>query len=361
MRAAVLNESPGRLEIEDVILAEPAPTEVLIRTRYAGLCHSEMNFMEGHWSMGRPAVMGHEAAGIVEAVGADVTEFQAGDHVIVCFAMWCGTCRYCLVGRPHLCSNRENLSRRSGGPSHRRKNGDGLLRFAGIGAFAEQMLVHERGVQKIPDTIPLDKAALIGCGVTTGLGAVLRTSVPPAGSSVAVIGCGGIGLSAIQGARIVGATPIIAIDVVRSKLEMARLMGATHTVDATEGDPVEQVKELTGGGVEYAYEAVGRPETATQCWRMVARGGTATIIGQLPAGSAVMIPGAEIMEEKRLQGSLIGSTRFRLDMPQYLALYLDGRLKLDEMISAEISLDEVNEGYARLAAGDTVRSVISFA
>ncbi|MCY4271557.1 MAG: Zn-dependent alcohol dehydrogenase [bacterium] len=361
MRGAVLHASPGELVVENLTVDKPDPNEVLINTTYAGLCHSDLHFMDGHWPVAAPTVMGHESAGVVAAVGEDVTYVKPGDHVITCVSMWCGVCSKCLDGKPYMCLNADSMRSGRPSPSLQLDDGRSCIAFAGLGSFAEELLVHERAVVKIRDDMPLDRAALIGCGVTTGLGAVMRTAAVPAGSSVVVIGCGGIGLSAVQGARIVGATPIIAVDVAASKLEAARRLGATHTVDASQSDPVAAVHEITAGGADYSFEAIGLTATVEQSWAMLGAGGTATIIGMLPMTSQVTIPGGEIiLSEKKLQGSLMGSNRFRLDMPKFIDLYLDGRLKLDEMVSATIGIDEVNDGYAAMKAGETLRSVVAF-
>jgi S-(hydroxymethyl)glutathione dehydrogenase/alcohol dehydrogenase len=360
MKAAVLNHSPGTLEIEELSIDAPGPREVLVRTTHAGLCHSDLHFMDGVWPMMPPAVMGHEGAGIVEAVGSDVTYVQPGDHVITCLSMFCGQCKYCLSGRPHLCSNRAMFVRDK--PALTNAKGAAVTPFASLGAFAEQMLVHEHAVVKIREDMPLDTAALIGCGVTTGLGAVFRTAAVKPASSVAVVGCGGIGLAAVQGARLCGAGQIIAVDVTEEKLAVARTLGATHVVNAREVDAVQAVKDLTGGGVDYSFEAIGLKATAEQCFAMLARGGTATVIGMVPLGQNLEISGAELfMNEKRIQGSLMGSNQFRTDMPWFVELYLEGRLKLDEMVSARRPLTEINDGYDTMRQGIATRTVIDFA
>jgi S-(hydroxymethyl)glutathione dehydrogenase / alcohol dehydrogenase len=359
MQAAVLRSSPGRLEIEDVAIDKPASREVLVRTAHAGLCHSDLHFIDGVWQVGTASVMGHEGAGIVEAVGSDVTYVKPGDHVITCLSIFCGHCKYCLGGRPHLCANRSQVVARDT-PALRDSKGEALSPFASLGCFAEQMLVHEHAVVKIRDDMPLDTAALIGCGVTTGLGAVIRTAAVKPGSSVAVIGCGGIGLAAVQGARLMSAAPIIAVDVSAEKLENAQRLGATHVVNAREVDAVQAVKDLTGGGVDYSFEAIGTKKTAEQAFAMLGRGGTATIIGMVPLGVNLDIPGSDLLNEKRIQGSLMGSNQFRTDMPWFIELYLDGRLKLDEMVSAHRPLGEINEGYDVMRGGIGTRTVIDF-
>ncbi len=362
MRAAVLNTIPGRLEIDDLHVAAPGPREVLIRTAYAGLCHSDLHFIDGVWQLEPPAVMGHESAGVVEAVGSDVSYVAPGDHVIACVSLFCGQCRWCLSGHPHLCDNANAMRARPEPALRRVYDGSPVTPFAALGGFAEQMLVHEHGVVKIRDDAPLDVAALIGCGVMTGLGAVFRTARVPAGASVVVVGCGGIGLSAVQGARLAGATPVIAVDVSAEKLERAQALGATHVVDASKVDAVEAVRELTGGGVDFSFEAIGLKATAEQCYAMLGKRGTATIIGMIAPGVNIEIPGADLFAtEKRIQGSLMGSNRFRTDMPAYIEMYLDGRLLLDEMVSARRPLSEINEGYDAMRAGTVARTVIDFA
>jgi S-(hydroxymethyl)glutathione dehydrogenase / alcohol dehydrogenase len=360
MKAAVLNHIPGVLEIEEVAVDKPGPREVLVRTAYSGLCHSDLHFIDGVWQLQPPAIMGHEGAGIVEAVGDEVRYVKPGDHVITCVSVFCGQCRYCLSGRPNLCSDRSMLNRAR--PAITNAAGASVAAFASLGTFAEQMLVHEHAVVKIREDMPLDKAALIGCGVTTGLGAVFRTAAVKPASSVAVIGCGGIGLAALQGAKLCGAAPIIAVDITAEKLATARLLGATHVVNAREVNAVEAVKEITGGGVDYSFEAIGTKATAEQSYAMLGRGGVATIIGMVPVGANLEIPGADLfMNEKRIQGSNMGSNQFRTDMPWFIELYLDGRLKLDEMVSAHRPLSEINEGYDAMRQGIATRTVIDFA
>jgi S-(hydroxymethyl)glutathione dehydrogenase / alcohol dehydrogenase len=359
MRAAVLHQIPGDLVIEDVTVDKPARREVLIRTAAAGLCHSDLHFMEGKYQYPTPVVLGHESAGVVEAVGDDVTYVAPGDHVITCLSVFCGHCEYCLSGRPNLCQSPERVRSETDAPALS-LNGEPVAHFINCSSFAEQMLVHENAVVKIRDDMPLDRAALIGCGVTTGVGAVFRTARVEPGSTVAVIGCGGIGLNCVQGAAIAGAGRIIAVDLNEMKLKLAEQFGATDLVDAGAGDPVAQVMELTGGGVEYSFEAIGLKQTAEQAFSMLRAGGTATIIGMIPLGTMIELHGVELLSEKRIQGSNMGSNRFRIDMPRYVDMYLDGRLKLDELVSARIGLDDINDGFEAMKRGEVARSVIVF-
>jgi S-(hydroxymethyl)glutathione dehydrogenase/alcohol dehydrogenase len=360
MRAAVLNQIPGELEIQEVSISKPGPREVLVRVAAAGLCHSDLHFMEGKYPYMTPAVLGHESAGVVEAVGDQVTYVQPGDHVITCLSVYCGNCENCLTGHLSICENGASTDRPAGDEPRLSRDGEPVFQFLKMSSFAEMMLIHEHGLVKIRPEMPLDRAALIGCGVTTGLGAVFNTAKVEAGSTVAVLGCGGIGLSAIQGARIAGANRIVAVDMLDSKLELARSFGATDTVNAGEGDPVAQVMQLVPGGVHYAFEAIGLKVAAEQAFNMLRRGGTATVIGMIPIGQNVELPGVAFLSEKKIQGSAMGSNRFRVDMPRYVDMYLDGRLKLDELVSARISLDEVNDGFAAMKSGEVARSVIVF-
>jgi S-(hydroxymethyl)glutathione dehydrogenase/alcohol dehydrogenase len=360
MRAAVLSRIPGPLEIRDVQIDAPGPREVLVRVAASGLCHSDLHFMEGKYTCDLPTVLGHEAAGVVEAVGSEVAGLRPGDHVVACLSVFCGRCEFCITGRPALCEAEERL-RAPDQPPRLALDGEQVYQFARLSGFAEQMLVHEHALVKIRPDMPLDRAALIGCAVTTGIGAVAHTARVPPGSTVAVIGCGGIGLNCIQGAALAGASRVIAIDTLAWKLELAQAFGATDLVDASEEDTVERVRELTDGGVEYAFEAIGLKQTAEQGFAMLRRGGTVTLIGMIPEGQKVELPGPELVfDGKVVQGSNMGSNRFRLDIPRYVDLYLSGRLKLDELVSARIRLDDVNEGYERLKRGEVARSVIVF-
>ncbi len=360
MRAAVQFEIPGRLDIVDLDIDQPGPNEVLIRVVASGLCHSDLHFLEGKYTPDLPIVLGHEAAGIVEAVGDDVTGIAVGDHVVTCLSTFCGSCEFCLSGRPALCKG-AGLERESGEPPRLSLNGKKVHAFSRLGAFAEKMLVHEHSVVVVRSDMPFDRAAILGCAVTTGVGAVVNTARIPVGSTVAVIGCGGVGLNAIQGAILAGASRVIAVDRLPWKLELARKFGATDTVDASAGDSVAAVKELVPGGVDYAFEAIGLKATVEQAFRMLAVGGTAVVIGLVPIGEKLEVPGPElVIYEQRLIGSYMGSNRFRIDIPQYVDLYMQGRLDLDDLISKHITLDEVNEGYEALKRGEVARSVIMF-
>lgn len=359
MKAAVLREVKKPLVIEDVSIDKPGPHEVLIRTLAAGVCHSDLHFQTGAYMYPMPAVLGHESAGIVEEVGSEVRYVQKGDHVITCLSVFCGHCEFCLGGRPSLCDKAETR-RAPGTPTRLSQKGEVVHQFLDLSSYAEQMLVHEHALVKVREDMPMAQAALIGCGVTTGLGAVFNTARIPVGATTAVIGCGGVGLAAIQGCAIAGASRVIAVDMLPEKLALAQRFGATDLVNAKEGDPVAQVKELTGGGVEYSFEAIGLKVSAEQAWQMLRNGGTATVIGMIPVGTMVELHGVDFLFEKKIQGSNMGSNRFRVDMPRYVDFYLSGKLNLDDMVSQRIGLAQVNEAFAALEKGTVARSVIEF-
>ncbi|MCH2172560.1 Zn-dependent alcohol dehydrogenase [Myxococcota bacterium] len=359
MQAAVMRELNAPLEIEDLQVDTPGPHEVLTRTVASGICHSDLHVIEGGIPMATPCVLGHEPAGIVEAVGSEVSEVAVGDHVIGCLNAWCGHCEFCLTGRPHLCLP-PIISRAPDAKPRLSKDGEFIIPFA-LASFAEYMLTHERALVKIRDDMPLDRAALIGCGVTTGVGAALKTARVEPGSTAVVIGCGGVGLSAMQGCRIAGAGRIIAVDNQPWKLDLAQRLGATDIVDVNDGDPVQQVRDLTGGGVDYAFECIGLKPTIQQAVGMVKKGGAAVLVGVLPVTETVELSASDItLSEKRVLGSFMGSNAFRRDMPQYVDFYLDGRLRLDEMISRRIPLDQINPAFDAMRKGEVARSVIVF-
>ncbi|HEY0804603.1 MAG TPA: Zn-dependent alcohol dehydrogenase [Pseudonocardiaceae bacterium] len=359
-RAAILYSCPGDLTIADIEVDTPGPREVLIQTVAAGLCHSDLHFMEGKYTIGCPAVLGHESAGVVTAVGSEVSYVRPGDHVITCVSAFCGECEDCLSGNPARCQNPATHGRPAGAPARLRLGDTPLTQFAGLGSYSSDLLVHERALVKIDEEMPLDRAALIGCGVTTGLGAVFNTAQVRPGTTVAVFGCGGIGLNVVQGARLSGASRIIAVDRVEAKLELARQLGATDTVNAAQADPVAEIIGMTDGGVHYSFEAIGLKIAAEQAFGVLRRGGTATVIGMIPVGQMLEIPGAALLAEKKLQGSIMGSNRFRTDMPFFIDLYRQGRLKLDELLAEHIGLGDINDGYAQMKKGETARSVIMF-
>jgi S-(hydroxymethyl)glutathione dehydrogenase/alcohol dehydrogenase len=375
MKAAVFHGAKQPLTIEDVEIDKPQDREVLVRTVASGVCHSDLHFVDGFYPFPTPAVLGHEAAGIVEEVGKAVTYIKPGDHVICCLSVFCGYCEDCMSGHPNRCSNRAATQRAKTDKPRLSIKGAPMRQFADLSTYAEKMLVHENALVKIGNEIPLDRAALIGCGVTTGMGAVLNTARIEPGSTVAVFGCGGVGIAAIQGARIAGARMIIAVDQFENKLAMAKRFGATHTVDASNTDAVAEIQKLTSpavadepvveglggaGGVDYAFEAVGVKKLAEQCFDAIRPGGTATIIGMIPVGQKVELDGPKFLTERKIQGTNMGSNRFRIDMPRYIDYYLQGRLNLDDMISRRGKLEDVNEAFRAMKAGEVARTVLMF-
>jgi S-(hydroxymethyl)glutathione dehydrogenase/alcohol dehydrogenase len=280
--------------------------------------------------------------------------------VITCLSVYCGNCEACLTGHLSICPNKEQTARAKDAEPRLRQGDAAMGQFLHLSSFAEQMLVHEHAVVKVSQEMPFDRAALLGCSVTTGLGAVFNTAKVEPGTTVAVIGCGGVGLNAVQGAVLAGAGRVIAIDLLDFMVELAKQFGATDTINAGEVDAVKAVKELTAGGVHYSFEAIGNKKAAEQAFFMLRPGGAATIIGMIPVGEKLELPGHAFLPERKIQGSMMGSNRFRVDMPRYIDLYLQGRLKLDELVSARIGLDQINEGFEAMRRGDIARSVIVF-
>jgi len=359
MKAAVMHQPKTPLVIEDVAIGKPGPREVLLRTAAVGVCHSDLHFLDGAYPFPTPVVLGHEAAGIVEQVGSEVRTVKPGDHVITCLSAYCGHCEHCLTGHLSLCVE-PDTKRREGEEPRLLARGAPMNQFLNLSAFAEQMLVHEHALVAIRPEMPLDRAALIGCAVTTGVGAVVHTARVQPGETVAVIGCGGIGLATINGAAIAGAGRIIAIDRVPGKLALAKQFGATDVVDAADADVVDAVRALTRGGVHHAFEAIGLKQTAEQAFSMLRRGGTATVIGMIAPGVKIELKGTDFLAEKRIQGSMMGSNRFPVDMPRLVDFYLSGKLKLDQLISRRMPLENINDAFDELRRGELARSVILF-
>ncbi|KWR74608.1 Zn-dependent alcohol dehydrogenase [Cupriavidus sp. IDO] len=360
MKAAVLHQPKTPLVIEDIAIGKPGPREVLVRTAAVGVCHSDLHFLDGAYPYPMPVVLGHEAAGVVEQVGSDVRTVKPGDHVITCLSAYCGHCEHCLTGHLSLCVEPDTRRREGEEPRLMGRQGGPMNQFVNLSAFAEQMLIHEHALVAIRRDMPLDRAALIGCAVTTGMGAVMHTANVRPGETVAVIGCGGIGLATINGAAIAGAGRIIAIDRMPGKLELARQFGATDVVDAGSTDAVDAVRALTGGGVHHAFEAIGLKQTAEQAFAMLRRGGTATVIGMIAPGVKIELKGSDFLGEKRIQGSMMGSNRFPVDMPRMVDFYMAGKLKLDELISQRLQLGQINDAFDELRRGELARSVILF-
>lgn len=360
MKAAVLFEPNSPLQIEEISLKRPGPHEVQLRTAYAGLCHTDLHFMEAQTPYPMPVVLGHESSGIVEAVGDEVRYVKPGDHVVTCLSVFCGTCEYCTTGRPALCFNPEVKLPPGASERLQWKRKDRIHTFMNLSSFAEQMLVHENAVVKIRPDMPLDRASLVGCAVMTGYGSVVNTAKIGPGDKVAVIACGGVGMAAVNAAQVAGAERIIAIDTNADKLELALKLGATDAVDPKAGDTVEQVLELTSGGVDHALDCLGSKRTAEDAFKMLAFDGTATLVGLFKHGETIELTGADFLRERKIQGSLLGSNRFRVDMPRIIELYMQGRMDLDAFVSQKIRLDDINDGFAAMREGKVLRSLIDF-
>jgi S-(hydroxymethyl)glutathione dehydrogenase/alcohol dehydrogenase len=359
MRAAVLRETRQPMTIETVDLDGPRADEIRVRVKASGLCHSDYHVMTGDLPMPMPVVLGHEAAGIVEAVGENVRGFKVGDAVVTSLSGFCGVCHECQTGHSHRCDDKPG---RPGGLAGSRitQNGKPLLQFGNLGGFAEEMVVHQSAAARLPEGVPMASAALLGCAVLTGVGAVVNGAKVEPGSTVAVIGCGGVGLNVIQGARLAGALRIIAVDLSPAKLEFARAFGATDVVVASQNSAAEVV-ELTKGGVDYAFEVIGLTATMRDAFMMLRKGGAAVLVGVAPIGSEISLPTTQFLfKEVRVMGAIMGSSPAQLFIPELARHYLNGALKLDELVSRTISLDEVNEGYASMAAREVARNVIVF-
>ncbi|MBV9171334.1 MAG: Zn-dependent alcohol dehydrogenase [Chloroflexi bacterium] len=362
MKAAVLNDFGKPLDLENVQLDPPRAGEVQVRIGATGVCHSDYHVIKGEWKYGLPLILGHEAAGVVETVGSGVEGVKPGDHVVLSFRPACGVCRLCSMGRSVLCEGRTgDRFKMHDGTARVHRDGEDLNVLARVGSFAEYVVVPAEQVIPVGSDVPMDILALIGCAVTTGVGAVINAARVEPGSTVAVIGCGGVGLNVIQGAALVSASRIIAVDLLDNKLEYARQFGATDTVNASGGDAVEQVKALTGGGVDYAFEVIGNGKTVEQAIEMTRTAGTACIVGMAPQGSrASFDPLVFVNKETRLIGTWYGSARPRIDIPKMIDLTLSGKLKVRELISRRYSLDQINEGFERLGRGEVARGVIVF-
>ena len=357
MRAALLREVGGASEIVDVELAAPGPHQVRVRLAASGVCHSDLSIRDGTIPFPLPAVLGHEGAGVVVEVGADVTRVGPGDHVVLSWIPPCRTCHWCLRGQPVLC--RQGLTDALSSP-YGTVGGERVIPGFGTATFAEETVVLERAVVRIDPDIPLDVAALVGCAVTTGVGAVVNAARVAPGETVAVVGCGGVGLSAVQGARLAGAVQVVAVDVVPAKLELARTLGATDVVDASAVDPVQAVLALTGGlGVDHGLEVVGRSTTIKQAFAMTRRGGTTTLVGAGSADDQVVFSAMELfVDAKTIVGCVYGAADPDRDFPRLLDLYRAGRLDLDRLVSRRIGLDEIDDAFVAMAAGEVARSVV---
>jgi Zn-dependent alcohol dehydrogenase len=359
MQAAVCRAFKAPLSIEEVELAEAGPGEVKVRTAACAICHSDILAMEGAWGGELPVVLGHEAAGVVEAIGDGVTQVAAGDHVVVTLVRSCGHCHFCSRGERPLCETRLPLDLCS---PLRAPDGSPIRQGLRTAAFAEQVVVHASQVATIPREVPLESASLLACGVITGLGAVLNTAAVRPGAHVATIGTGGVGLNCVQGAAISGASTNIAIDLSDRKLAAARTLGASHTINPGQEDVRAAVQSLTGGrGADYAFVAAGSAAAIEQAAKLVRRGGTLVVVGMTAEGVQVRLEALDIADNAlRILGSKMGSVRMPLDVQMLAGWYLQGRLKLDELISARYPLERINDAIASAAGGEALRNVITF-
>ncbi len=360
MKAAVLVQPGKPLEIEDLSISNPGPHEVLIRTAACGLCHSDLHFIDGAYPHPLPAVPGHEAAGIVEAVGSEVRTVKVGDAVVTCLSAFCGHCEFCVTGRMSLCLGGDTRRGPKDAPRLTRADGSPVNQMLNLSAFAEQMLIHEHACVKINPDMPLDRAAVIGCAVTTGAGAIFNACKLTPGETVTVVGCGGVGLATINAAKIAGAGRIIAADPIPEKRALAMKLGATDVIDATAEGAAAQIIEMTKGGVDHAIEAVGRPASANLAVSVLRRGGTATILGMMPLAEKVGLSAMDLLSGKKLQGAIMGGNRFPVDIPRLVDFYLRGLLDLDSIIAETIPLSGINDGFEKMKKGDSARSVIVF-
>jgi len=361
VKAAFL-ETPGQpLVIGEARLDDCGPREIRVRTIACGLCHSDLHFIEGAYPHPLPCIPGHEAAGIVLAVGSEVRTVKPGDHVVTCLTVYCGHCEYCVTGRLSLCPGGDTRRPKGAPPRITRTDGSPVAQLLNLSAFAEEMLIHEHACVAIDPEMPLEKAAVIGCAVTTGAGTIFNAAKLVPGETVAVIGCGGIGLATVNAAKIAGAGRIIAADPVPEKRALAERLGATDVIDPTDADADKQIIALTRGGVDHAIEAVGRPDSGALAVRSLRRGGTATILGMMPLDHQVGLGAMDLLSGKKLQGAFLGANRFPVDIPRLVDFYLRGLLDLDTIVAETIALEQVNEGFETMKKGGAARSVIVFA
>lgn len=362
IKGAVMHNFMEPLVIESLTLKAPREGEVVVKMAASGVCHSDLSVVQAKLPIPPPCVLGHEGAGIVEEIGKGVTDLKPGDHVVLAWVANCGKCHYCTHEKPHLCEAAVQ-SAMMGQEAVFEKDGMDISRMAGVGSFAERSVVRATSAIKIRDDVPLDRACLVGCGVMTGVGAAINTAKVRPGQTVAVFGCGGVGLNVIQGAALAGAARIIAVDLAASKLGMAMQFGATDAVNAKDNSDVPSaIKEITDGiGVDYAFEVIGSPAVIQQAYFSVKRGGAAVVVGVPPMGSEVGIPGMMLaLEEKSVLGCLYGSANVRRDMPMLLDLYMQKKLKIDELVSRRIKLEEVNAAFDAMEKGEVARSVIVY-
>jgi len=362
MKAAVLYEANTPLKIEDLTLDDPQENEVLIKLVATGVCHTDLHFMKGEMPAPVPVVPGHEGAGIVEKVGPGVTTLQPGDHVILMVAFNCGKCRYCYEGKPTWCAENlpiQMMATLPYGGMRLHKGDQAIHHLFGLACYAEKVVVHERSAVKIREDAPLEVACLLGCGTSTGIGTAINSTGVKAGESIAIFGCGGVGLSAVMGARLAGAK-VIAVDVLDSKLKMAKELGADYIINAKQDDPQIKIMEILGGGADYALEFIGNVDVMVKALGSIRSGGLLIVAGMAPLTSMLTIAPFEFLIGKTITGAVQGDVIPQIDIPRYVDLYMEGKLPIDKLISKTYSLDQINEAYEALEKGETIRSVIKF-
>ena len=362
VKAAIYDGSAGGIRITDVELASPRAGEVEVAIAAAGVCHSDLHVIRGEWEIPLPCVLGHEGAGVVTALGEGVTSLAVGDHVVLSWVPQCGTCRQCRLGRPWQCEAAMGVAVGGvlyDGTSRFSLEGRPIHHYLGVSSFAERVVVPASGAVRVRSDAPLDVIAIVGCAVATGVGAVRNTAAVEEGATVAVIGLGGVGLSCVQGARLAGASRIVAVDTNPAKLGVAMRLGATETIDASAGDPVEQLRAAVPEGLDYVFDAIGRIETTEEAIRALGLGGAAVIVGLPPTGARASFEPLVLAEaNQRILGSNYGSIDPQRDVPGLVDLYMDGSLNLDELISGRRPLAEAVEALADLQAGRTLRTLL---
>ena len=365
MKAAILVETNKPLEIHNIELESLKEGEVLIKMIAAGVCHSDHHAMVGHFPTRTPIILGHEGAGIIEEVGPNVKSLKKGDHVVSVWRYSCGTCEPCMSGRPATCGEGARMradGTLSDGTTRFKLKNEKIHHFLGVSTFSSYSIASEKSVMKIRKDMPLEKAALVSCGVITGFGAVKNAAKVQPGESVAVFGTGGVGLNAIQGASIMGAEPVIAVDLLQNKLEYAKKFGATHTINSSDENAEERILEITNGlGVHYAFEMIGVPEVMSTAFNSLRTGGTVVVSGLAQFESKVSIPSVPlVLQEKKLMGSLYGSTNPRLEVPRLIDLYLAEKLNLDDLLTRSYPIEQINDAYDALIKGEVARSIIKY-
>jgi S-(hydroxymethyl)glutathione dehydrogenase / alcohol dehydrogenase len=363
MQAVLFSGTSGQVDVEDVDLDGPGPGEVRVRIAATGVCHSDLHIIRNEWPLPVPMVLGHEGSGVVTELGSGVTDLDIGDHVVLSWVAPCHKCRYCLSGHVARCTVAMNLVAPNGvlhdGTSRIRRNGDTIFHYQGVSSFADEAIVPASGAIRVRKDAPLDVICLIGCAIATGVGAVTNTAQVESGATVVVIGCGGVGLSVVQGARMAGAGRIVAVDVQPQKVELATTLGATDTIDASQTDPVAALKAILPDGADYAFDAIGKIATTEQAIAMLGMGGAAVVVGLPEAGAKASFEPLALAEaDQRILGSNYGSVRPAIDFPVLVDQYMSGELKIDELVSARRPLAEAAAALDELATGATLRTLL---